>query len=75
METVQTAGITGLIVIPESLPEPELSGAMSMGNPTRQVLPLENPVHPRELLATIYHGFGINPETKFITPEPAKRTC
>jgi hypothetical protein len=25
--------------------------------------PLENPVHPRELLATIYHGFGINPET------------
>ena len=25
--------------------------------------PLEDPVHPRELLATIYHGFGINPET------------
>jgi len=25
--------------------------------------PLENPVHPGELLATIYHGFGINPET------------
>jgi hypothetical protein len=25
--------------------------------------PLENPVHPRELLATIYHGFGINPAT------------
>jgi hypothetical protein len=25
--------------------------------------PLENPVHPRELLATIYHSFGIEPET------------
>ena len=23
--------------------------------------PLENPVHPRELLATIYHSMGINP--------------
>ena len=25
--------------------------------------PLENPVHPAELLATIYHSFGIHPET------------
>ncbi|QDU80864.1 hypothetical protein Pla110_26000 [Polystyrenella longa] len=25
--------------------------------------PLEDPVHPGELLATIYHSFGINPET------------
>lgn len=25
--------------------------------------PLEKPVHPGELLATIYHAFGINPET------------
>ena len=25
--------------------------------------PLEDPVHPAELLATIYHGFGINPQT------------
>ncbi|MFO0841535.1 MAG: DUF1501 domain-containing protein [Gemmataceae bacterium] len=25
--------------------------------------PLENPVHPRELLATMYHGIGINPAT------------
>jgi hypothetical protein len=25
--------------------------------------PLENPVHPRELLATIYHSVGINPAT------------
>ncbi len=25
--------------------------------------PLEHPVHPRELLATIYHSVGINPET------------
>ncbi len=25
--------------------------------------PLENPVHPGELLASIYHSFGINPET------------
>jgi uncharacterized protein (DUF1501 family) len=25
--------------------------------------PLENPVHPGELLATIYHAFGIDPET------------
>lgn len=25
--------------------------------------PLENPVHPIELLASIYHGFGIEPET------------
>ena len=25
--------------------------------------PLEDPVHPTELLASIYHSFGINPET------------
>jgi hypothetical protein len=25
--------------------------------------PVENPVHPAELLATIYHAFGIEPET------------
>ncbi|OYP31109.1 DUF1501 domain-containing protein [Rhodopirellula sp. MGV] len=25
--------------------------------------PLENPVHPSEILATIYHSFGIHPET------------
>jgi len=25
--------------------------------------PVENPVHPGELLATIYHGFGIDPAT------------
>jgi hypothetical protein len=25
--------------------------------------PLENPVHPRDLLATIYHSMGINPAT------------
>ncbi len=25
--------------------------------------PVENPVHPRELLATIYHSVGINPST------------
>jgi uncharacterized protein (DUF1501 family) len=25
--------------------------------------PVDNPVHPRELLATIYHSFGINPAT------------
>ena len=25
--------------------------------------PVENPVHPTELLATIYHAVGIDPET------------
>jgi hypothetical protein len=25
--------------------------------------PIESPVHPRELLATIYHSVGINPRT------------
>ena len=25
--------------------------------------PLENPVHPNDLLATIYHAVGINPAT------------
>ena len=25
--------------------------------------PVEDPVHPRQLLATIYHAFGIDPET------------
>ena len=25
--------------------------------------PLEDPVHPSQLLATIYHAMGINPET------------
>ena len=25
--------------------------------------PIEDPVHPTELLASIYHSFGIDPET------------
>ncbi len=25
--------------------------------------PLEDPVHPAQLLATIYHSFGIDPDT------------
>jgi uncharacterized protein (DUF1501 family) len=25
--------------------------------------PIEKPIHPAQLLATIYHGFGIDPET------------
>ena len=25
--------------------------------------PLDNPVHPNDLLATIYHSFGISPDT------------
>ena len=25
--------------------------------------PIDKPIHPRELLASIYHSFGINPET------------
>ena len=25
--------------------------------------PLENPVHPKDLLATIYHSMGIDPDT------------
>ena len=25
--------------------------------------PVEDPVHPAELLATVYHAFGIDPET------------
>jgi Protein of unknown function (DUF1501) len=25
--------------------------------------PLENPVHPRDLLATMYHSIGIDPHT------------
>lgn len=25
--------------------------------------PIDDPVHPAELLATIYHSFGIDPET------------
>ncbi len=28
--------------------------------------PLEDPVHPAELLATIYHAFGIDPEMMVI---------
>ena len=36
--------------------------------------PLENPVHPRELLATIYHSVGIDPGTIVLQPpQPAAR--
>jgi hypothetical protein len=28
--------------------------------------PVENPVHPTELLATIYHGLGIDPGTMIL---------
>ncbi len=35
-----------------------------MERATRQpAQPLEDPLHPAELLATIYHAFGIDPET------------
>ena len=36
--------------------------------------PLENPVHPIELLATIYHAVGINPQhDRLQPPQPAAR--
>ena len=36
--------------------------------------PLENPVHPSELLATIYHAFGIDPaHDRLQPPQPAAR--
>ena len=36
--------------------------------------PLENPVHPIELLATIYHAVGINPQhDRLQPPQPAPR--
>ena len=48
---------------------PVIAGAgIKRGYRLRQVrqdgsAPLENPVHPAELLATIYHAFGIDPAT------------
>ena len=54
---------TGYTVTPESLPELVSSVATSMANQIRLVpLPLKIRCI-RELLATIYHGFGIDPET------------
>ena len=44
-------------------------GGIKRGLRPRQVsdktgrAPLENPVHPTELLATIYHALGIDPQT------------
>ncbi len=36
--------------------------------------PLDNPVHPNDLLATVYHLFGISPDTIVLEPpEPAAR--
>ena len=35
--------------------------------------PLEDRVHPGELLATIYHAFGIDPaHDRFQSPQPAR---
>ena len=62
MGTVQMGVTTGHTVTLESLQELVLSVAMFMVNPIRLVPhPLKTPCI-RELLATIYHGFGINPK-------------
>ena len=45
-------------------PGPASSAATSTASRDKTAsAPLENPVHPTELLATIYHSVGINPDT------------
>ena len=54
--TRTTAATTGHTATPPSSPAPASSAASSTASPTRRRrAPLENPVHPTELLATIYH--------------------
>ena len=62
--TAPTAATTGRTATPPSWPGPGSSEATSTASPTRPAPPpLEDPVHPGELLATIYHAFGIDPAT------------
>ena len=62
--TAPTAATTGRTATPPSSPAPASSAATSTASPTRPAPPrVEDPVHPGELLATIYHAFGIDPAT------------
>ena len=61
--TAPTAAIIGRIATPRSSPAPASSAAMSTANRTKPAAARRDPVHPTELLATIYHAFGIDPET------------
>ena len=62
--TAPMAAITGPIATPRLSPAPALNAAMSTANPIRPAAaPPRIPIHPMELLATIYHAFGIDPDT------------
>ena len=62
--TAPTAAITGRTATPPSWPAPASSRGYVHGKSDKTgSAPLEDPVHPGELLATIYHAFGIDPAT------------
>ena len=55
--------ITGLIATLASSVGPVSSAAMCMASRTKPARPTEDPVHPTEILATVYHAMGIDPQT------------
>ena len=62
--TAPTAATTGRTATRPSSPARASSAATSTASPTRPARPRStDPVHPGELLATIYHAFGIDPAT------------
>ena len=62
--TAPTAATTGRTATPPSSPAPASSRGYVHGKSDKTgSAPLADPVHPGELLATIYHAFGIDPDT------------
>ena len=61
--TLPTAATTGRIATARSWPARASRAACSTANRTRPPLsPKEKPVHPNDLLATIYYALGIDPD-------------
>ncbi len=56
------AATTGLTATRPSSPGPASSAGLVYGKSDKTAsAPVENPVHPNELLATIYHSVGLDP--------------
>ena len=73
--TATTAATTGRTASPACSPAAASSAATSTASSDKTgSAPAENPVHPTELLATIYHALGIEPQDdRLQPPQPAAR--
>lgn len=64
---LRMAAIIGLIVTARWWRDAESRRARNMANPTRLASsPKDKPMHPNDLLATVYYALGIDPDMQVL---------